>query len=339
MAAKAFTIISTNYLPQAQTIADSFKKIHPEIDFNICLFGKVDEQIDLSDSADYSQHYLFIHPDNLEGNIYEELRQKYDDFSMACALKPYYSEFFFNDEEVESVLYFDADIYLFSPLTTVLNLLSDLQNPSSSIILTPHITKVDQFKDEVSKNISFLTYGTFNAGFFAIKNNQEGKKFVQWWKRMLKDFCIINYNSGLYCDQTWLNLVPILFKDNLCILQDIGYNVAYWNVDSERNLSIDSNGQYIINNTTALVFFHFARFRYFDVKNILPGLLFSDLPNNSILQDIYNDYRTHLKNNNFEKYTRDLDKAVPENIEKKQFIKISFKERVKNKLIRMIKKI
>ena len=339
MVVKAFTIISVNYLPQAKTLADSFKIIHPEIEFYICLFNNVDEVMDLNDHHKYSPDYSFIHPDNLDKDLYNELRLKYDDFSMACALKPFYSDFFLNDQDVNSIIYLDADIYLFSPLTSILKLLGDTQSNLSSIILTPHIIGVNEFKDEVSKNISFLTYGTFNAGFFAIKKNKEGKNFVQWWKRMLKDYCVINHNRGLYCDQTWLNLVPIIFKESLCILQDIGYNVAYWNIDYERTISCNNKGKYIINNNSELVFFHFARFRYYDEKNILPELPFTEFPNGSIVQRIYHDYRTHLKKNDFEKYKRELDIVNPENEDKKKQINISLKERVKNKIINLIRKI
>lgn len=337
MAIKAFTIISENYLPQAKTLADNFIELHPDIEFYICLFGEKGNDEFYKINSDLFSGYNYILSNELNQGDYTIMRNQYDNFSMACALKPYFAELILEKDKPNGLIYLDADLYFFTPLTDVQTLLNNKEQ-QSSIILTPHNVSIKEFDQEIERNISFLTYGTFNAGFFAIKNNQYSKQFIDWWKRMLNEHCIVDLQNGLYCDQTWLNLVPTLFTDSLYIVKHMGYNVAYWNIDAERRISINSQNEYIVNNKDLLVFYHYARFRYFDTENIIPNVSFSQVLNENIIQDLYTQYRNLLKINCFENFQRDIDTIKESKIEKESKI-IQLKNKIKWKIIRIIQKI
>ena len=337
MAIKAYTIISENYLPQAKTLADNFIQLHPDIEFYICLFGEKENNDFLEIKSDLFSGYKYILSNELNQGDYTTMRNQYDNFSMACALKPYFAEFILEKEQPNGLIYLDADLYFFSPLTDIQELLNNNEQ-QSSIILTSHNILIKEFDQEIERNISFLTYGTFNAGFFAIKNNQYSKQFIDWWKRMLNENCNVDLKRGLYCDQTWLNLVPTLFTDSLYILKHLGYNVAYWNIDAERRVSINLKNEYIINNKDLLVFYHYARFRYFDTENIIPNVSFNQVLNGNIIQDLYSRYRELLKINSFETFQRDIDIIQESNAEKESKI-IQLKNKIKWKVIRIIQKI
>lgn len=323
----AFTIISENYLPQAKTLAENFEVFHPEMTFYIFLFKtEASQEID-----PFFTNLKIIEIDKNIGE-YNELRNRYDNFSLACALKPYASEYLFNNFDTQGLIYLDADLYFFSEMTTVLELLS-AEGEKDSIILTPHNININQNDYEIDRNIAFLNYGVFNAGFFAIKNTDSGKSFIKWWKRMLRFHCKNEPNKGLYCDQTWLDLVPVLFSENLHILKDPGYNIGFWNVDSERHLTL-RDSTYLVNNDFKLVFYHFARFQL--NKNILDKLYFTDNDQRSIVEKLYETYSETLVNNKFSEFRKDIEVA---DVKKKVSMFNNIKETVKWKLIRILQTI
>ncbi|MCA4777330.1 glycosyltransferase [Empedobacter stercoris] len=329
MAIKAFTIISENYLPQAKTLVDSFIQLHPNIGFYICLFGEKGNDEFHKIKSDLFSGYNYILSNELNQGDYTIMRNQYDNFSMACALKPYFAELILEKDQPNGLIYLDADLYFFSRMTEVLSLLNN-EDINSSIILTPHNVDIIDFEKEIERNISFLTYGTFNAGFFAIKNNQYSKQFIDWWKRMLTEYCIIDLERGLYCDQTWLNIVPVLFTDCVYILKNLGYNVAYWNIDAERKISMMQDGKFIINDKVELIFYHFARFDFNDDK--IDIIISDENISYHALKKINEIYREKLLQNKF------LPKKV-EVVEnnKNSSILYNIKETLRWKLIRILK--
>jgi len=154
----------------------------------------------------------------------------------------------------EKLFYFDPDIAIFNPMTTVLDLLD-----SYSIVLTPHQTEPDprdQPRAIRDNEITSLDYGIYNLGFIAVANDEEGRRFVQWWDDRLTDWCHDRLDIGLFVDQKWCNLVPCFF-DRVKTLRDPGYNVASWNL-SQRRMHYDDEGTALINGVP-LRFFHFTK--------------------------------------------------------------------------------
>jgi hypothetical protein len=99
-------------------------------------------------------------------------------------------------------------------------------------------------------------HGTYNLGFVAVANRNEGVKFSDWWERRLLGWCHDNVPNGIFVDQKWCDLAPGLF-DTLLVLRNPGYNVASWNI-SQRKISVDPSGQ-ILANGESLRFFHFTK--------------------------------------------------------------------------------
>lgn len=285
----AFTLINIAYLPMAKTLADSFVAHNPDVPFYICLF---DDKSGIQDAMFLK--YNVYDKNNLAKDEYEEMRARYDNFSIACALKPFFAEALIRDFKPANLIYLDADIMVFDDFKKVLDL---LDHQSRSIILTGHQYTIIPSESELSYNQRLRKYGLYNAGFFALKTNETGLQFLDWWKRILFTKCIRDDSKGIYYDQTWLDLVPNYFDNQCFILRDLGYNVAYWNWP-ERKLSVKDQHLYI-NNTTPLVFYHFARYNYHN-----PSALenYATLNNDPVLLDIFADYRDKLKENLIEKY-------------------------------------
>src|SRR5712692_2520105 len=93
-----------------------------------------------------------------------------------------------------------------------------------------------------------------NLGFFAIARQGQWNELLGWWSDKLYSGCVADPDHGLFVDQHWCDLMPGLFE-NVVILRDPGYNVAYWNLKS-RSMVV-SNNEYFVEGVP-LIFFHFS---------------------------------------------------------------------------------
>lgn len=305
----AYTLVNIAYLPMAKTLVDSFRNQHPEIPIYICLFDDKDEIKD-----DFFNDYLIYDYKNLNQKEYSDMRHRYDNMAMACALKPFFAEALIKDFNPDSIIYLDADMKLFNPL----NLIFEKFKENYSILLTGHLYTILKDEKEVISNREIRKYGLYNAGFLAFKNDAIGNEFLQWWRRMLFEKCLREDKNGIYYDQTWLDLVPIYFSSDTYIIKDLGYNVAYWN-SKERKLTLQ-NEQYFINASIPLIFYHFARY-----KSNMPQGDLVDEEKLTANQKIVLDYQKELDSNKFEKYSK---QTFSKKITWAQRLRISLKYRL-----------
>jgi len=135
------------------------------------------------------------------------------------ALKPVLIKYLL-ETKFEKVIYVDNDICFFSSP----NFLFDKLN-FSNILLTPHFYSTDPLKNQNWLEANFRI-GLYNAGFFGA--NKSAIRMLDWWKNC----CIYNVKKsnwrGLYDDQKYLDLVPVIFE-NVEIVKDSGCNLAGWN--------------------------------------------------------------------------------------------------------------
>jgi hypothetical protein len=162
------------------------------------------------------------------------------------ALKPVFLKHLLN--ETNAVIYVDNDIYFYNDFSF---LFQELE--TNNILLTPHFYKSNPHNDQNWLEANFRV-GLYNAGFIGV--NQQAILALNWWANC----CLYNVKKvfwrGLFDDQKYLDLFPILF-DKVKIIKDKGCNLAGWNYlnyQFERN----SYGDLIIDDTNKLIFIHFA---------------------------------------------------------------------------------
>ena len=172
--------------------------------------------------------------------------RKYKGDKLRWALKPVFTKFLL-ESGYDQVIYVDNDIFFYSSVDFIFEKLH-----TSSFIITPHF-----YRSDPSNNQNWLEanhrVGLYNAGFFAA--SKKSIPVLDWWANC----CLYNvkkaYWRGLYDDQKYLDLVPIIF-DNVTVLKHRGCNFAGWNCD-EVELEIRNKHLYI--NNEELVFIHFAQ--------------------------------------------------------------------------------
>ncbi len=164
-------------------------------------------------------------------------------------VKPRFMLYLLAQRDISMLLYLDPDIYVYSRLQPVFDLLR-----SHNAVLTPHLTTPSSepdggFEQEVLFN------GTYNLGFFAVRRNKETTRLLEWWDGRCVEKGFSEGRSGLFVDQKWMNLAPSLFHD-VVQCKHPGCNMAVWNLD-ERHLS-QFDGKYMVNGQSPLYFFHFS---------------------------------------------------------------------------------
>jgi hypothetical protein len=153
-------------------------------------------------------------------------------------------------EVYDKVIYLDNDTFFFDDPSF---LFDELDN--HDILLTPHHYPRDPNKNQNWLEANFKV-GLFNAGFIAV--NKNAKHIMDWWAECCLYRCEKSLLRGLFDDQKYLDLIPIMHPDTK-ILEHKGCNVAGWNTEvCERVEQPDSS--LLIDNKWPIVFIHFNGF-------------------------------------------------------------------------------
>lgn len=183
---------------------------------------------------------MFFSLNNLNDEIGKEIISKYKQKDkLRWALKPVFLNFLLKKHS--KVIYVDNDIFFFNNFSFLFEKLN-----KKSILLTPHFYEVNPEKNQNWLEANFRV-GLYNAGFIGV--NRNAIPALQWWANC----CFYNvkksYTRGLFDDQKYLDLIPVLF-DNIKIIKHRGCNLAGWNYKSFPSLSEKKK--------SILIFIHFA---------------------------------------------------------------------------------
>jgi hypothetical protein len=276
----ACTIASFNYLPQIRTFAHSFKKNNPDIYIFVLLVDDSSAPMDFS-----TEPFEVILAKDLNLEDFLLIAFKFNIIELNTALKPSFIKFLFNKKNVDKLLYFDPDIFVFAPLDSLFDELD--RHPT---LLTPHILSPGT-AGAILPYTAFLRFGVFNLGFIGMRLTQETSRLLDWWEHQCLYFGNIDVTEGIFVDQKWINLFPC-FSGNVRILRLPGCNMAYWNLH-ERKLSKSVDG-WLVNDSSRLMFFHFSNLDPADRENIKKSLVKPTLKEREDLREIFSEYREQL---------------------------------------------
>jgi hypothetical protein len=240
----ACTIVSPNYLPFARTLAKSYLQHHPAAKFYVLVVARSGEKT-LFDAEPFSAVML----EEIGLPKLNSVGMKYDILEFNTNVKPSFMKYIFDNSDLDNLVYLDPDIYIYNRLDPVFDLLEH-----ANVVLTPHITSpINDGKTPGEQD--FLSSGTYNLGFIAVRRSSETRRMLDWWESRCLEQGYNETRTGLFVDQKWMNLVPCLF-DKVEQCKDHGCNMAYWNLH-ERILT-NENSEYVVNGVSKLRFFHFS---------------------------------------------------------------------------------
>lgn len=240
-----FTVCNTSYLHKALSLAESLYE-NTQYRLKVFLFeeGIPNSAESVKDFAD------IILAKDIGYDRFYELAFKYDVTEFTTSLKPYIAKKLLND--FTEVVFLDPDTFV----TGQLNEISEWF-VHNDIILTPHYCTPETTDVSIDPDLGMMRFGSFNLGFFAVKNTPNSSNFLMWWHERCEEQCYFETQFGLSTDQKWISIAPCFFE-KIYIVRHLGYNVAFWNL-FERKIKSDHN-KHLVNDEYEIQFLHFSSF-------------------------------------------------------------------------------
>jgi hypothetical protein len=282
----ACTIVSPNYLAYARTLCSSYLRHHPEDHFFVLIVA------DLTDAAPFQGEGFT--PVILNEIGLKDLRgdaMKYDILELNTNVKPTFLKYLLRRDGVESAVYLDPDIFVYSRLEPVFEALSN----GANAVLTPHLT-TPVFDGKTPGEQEMLYNGSYNLGFVAVAGRCDG--LLDWWEQRCLEAGFSEGRTGLFVDQKWMNLAPGLFN-GVVILKDAGCNMAYWNLH-ERSVVETQNGLEVespVSGRVPLRFFHFSGIGLNDPASLSKNTNRFTLADRLDLGKVFADYKAAVLTN------------------------------------------
>jgi glycosyltransferase involved in cell wall biosynthesis len=236
--------VTRSHLPYARTMFESVRRFYPDMPMYLILVDKLEGDCSCGSGVEV------IPAEDLLIHNFQEMVNRYTNTELCVALKPFAILEAIERQRniIGGIVYFDADIYLISPMRE----LEDLASKDMDIVLTPHLTM--PVGNGFPKELDLLRHGACNLGFIYCSTSDITINILRWWAEWLKTHCYEDLELGLYGDQKWSDLFQG-FLDNFKILRHDGYNVAYWNI-AFRDVRFNED-RWSVNNVP-LRFIHFS---------------------------------------------------------------------------------
>lgn len=239
------TITTQSHQFKVKALFNSLSKINPNVNLHVLVVDGVFSGLNSDTSS-----ILYYSIGDVKSPMLHRVYSKYKGNAnkLRWCLKPVFLSFLIESKSIQSLVYVDNDIAFFSDFTF---LFEELKR--SPILLTPH--HYPRFPDKRQNWLEAnFKVGLFNAGFIGV--NAEALPTLQWWAGCCLYRCEKNAWRGLFDDQKYLDLFPII-EPKTIILQHQGCNVEDWNKDiCLRTIHADT-GEVLINGKWPVVFIHF----------------------------------------------------------------------------------
>ena len=277
------TIVARNYLAQARVLGRSLTRTNPEATLWVLVVDGVHDELD--------EPFTLVDPEELGlGADLAVMRLIYDVTELSTAVKPALLRALLK-RTGGPVTYLDPDIQVFASLEEI-----EAGARAHGLVLTPHLLSPLPVDERQPTDVDILLSGSYNLGFCSMADRPDIHGLLDWWDTSLRRDCIIDHSRGRFVDQRFMDLAPG-FVDDLFVLRDPGYNVAYWNL-SQRTVERADDGTVTVNGR-ALRFFHYSGFdprRPLRISKHQSRFTFADLP---VVAELYASYAEALRDENF----------------------------------------
>jgi glycosyltransferase involved in cell wall biosynthesis len=285
-----FTVVSNNYLHFARTLLQTTARHHPDADLYCVIVDT-----DLGPASEFSGEFSTLRMQDLDIPDLKKMCFQYNILELNTAVKPWAFETLLR-KGYENIIYLDPDIFVYRSMTHVTEALSS----GFDIVITPHLLSPIR-DDKRPTELDIRRAGTYNFGFCAVRQSENTRNFLRWWQGKLFRDCIVDPDRGIFVDQSWIDLVPGLF-DQVCILRNPGYNIAYWNI-AQRIVKHGPGGDWTVDGHP-LAFFHFSGFNPLSPDNFSKHQNRFTLSNLGPAEILAREYASTLIDNGARMFTR-----------------------------------
>ena len=266
------TYFDKNYLSRGLALYDSLLKNHKtKFHLYIVAFDKFTYDFLVKKKFKFISCIYFEDFENLELKKVKKDRTLVE-YLWTCT--PSIIFFFIQKYKLKSCTYLDADIYFFADPKIIYK-----QNEDYSVFITSHNyhPKYDQTERSGKYCVQYLTF----------KNNKNGLKVLNWWKKQCIKWCYNRVEDNKFGDQKYLDTWTQQFS-GVTVANHLGAGVAPWNI---KRFKVKKNKKiYILEEKKnyELIFYHFHDLKFF-FKNNLVFLSSYDLKKDAI-KNIYKPY-------------------------------------------------
>jgi len=241
------TITTLSHMPQTLALRNSVLKNNKETVFCILI-------VDSSGKENFKpaeRTRIFTLPDIKGAYLSEKIIKKYGNYKkdkLRWSLKPVFMNFLLNDQNMDRVLFCDNDMFFFNDFSFLFKELD-----SKRFLLCPH-WRVSHSSKGTAWFIVNFTDGFYNAGLIAAR--KDATEILKWWADACLFKCDKLLRKGLFVDQKYLDFVPVIFE-GVGIISHRGCNVAYWNQEENKRISVGDVLK--INGHWPIVCVHFTK--------------------------------------------------------------------------------
>ena len=253
------TITTQSHLYKVYALAESLKNQGHGFLLNVLV---------IDDNTDYNfENCRFFKLSDIEAQqsakeIISKYRRNKD--KLRWSLKPVLMKYLLTQTGNDRLIYLDNDLYFFSDYAFLFGLLN-----THSFLLTPHYYQNDPNQNQNWLEANFRI-GLYNAGF--VGANKTALNTLQWWADCCLYRCEKNSFRGMFDDQKYLDIVPII-EPTALILRHKGCNVAGWNAVICRREIVDH--RVLIDGKYDIVFIHFNENTIREIVKGSDGILFN----------------------------------------------------------------
>lgn len=241
----ACTIIAKNYAAHARVLAKSFLEHNPGSRITALILDDLDGLIDPT-----TEPFAVLTPEDVGCKSFGRMAARYDVRELSAAVRPWLLRHQLAGG-APAITYLDPDIRVFGSLEAL-----DRQAREHGVAVTPHNTVPIPDDGERPTQVEMMLAGAFNLGCLSLSQRDGIDHLLDWWSTRVERDGRSDPVYGEFVDQRWFDLVPG-FVDDLAIVREPQYNVAYWNLHS-RGLELDGDS-YVVDGRP-LAFFHFSGF-------------------------------------------------------------------------------
>lgn len=249
------TLFDSAYLLKGLTMYESLKK-HCD-DFHLYIFAFDDKSYSILKKLNLSSVTVISLSEFEDTELLKvKTSRSWAEYCWTCT--PSVILYTLKKFNLKQCTYLDADIFFFSSPKI---LLDELKN--NSVLITEHryTSTYDQSR----------TSGKYCVQFITFKNNKEGFKVLDWWRKACIKWCYARFEDNKFGDQKYLDNWPKRFK-GIHILQHLGGGVAPWNVQQYEFVRIKKQivgRKKITERKFKLIFYHFHAINIYKIFNSL----------------------------------------------------------------------
>ncbi len=221
------SLFDKNYLSRGLLLIDSLKKSY-DTDFRLSVLAMDDSVYDFFVSNPYEGVTLISVEDMI--NAYSELdglRKERTVAEFCWTLSSYSIKYVIEHCNPEMCTYVDSDLYFYSSPQVFIDKMGD-----RSVLITEHNYYHKYDYSELC--------GKFCVQFMCFKNNEDGRRVLEWWRQKCEEWCYDRNEDGKFGDQKYLDDWESRFQGIVYNCNEIGCGVAPWNCQKYELLEINN---------------------------------------------------------------------------------------------------